>query len=412
MTGGEFPQQVAPTSGVLEGLRVVEISAFVAAPLGGATLAAMGADVIRVDPLAGGLDRARWPLHGDRSLYWDGLNRGKRSMAVNLDSEVGRDLVTRLITAPGADGGLLLTNLPARRWLAHETLAERRADVIVVQIEGNRDGSAAVDYTVNAAVGFPWVTGPASEVEPTNHVLPAWDCMTGFLAATGLLAAERHRHRAGAGQLVRISLSDVALAVASHLGLVAEAQFESEPHPRLGNDIFGSLGRHFRTSDGRFLMVVALTPRHWKSLIEATGLGDQIAELELSLGLDLAEEGNRYQHRQPIGQLLQDWFAAHDYHAASSALSRHRALWGPYQTFKEMLGSDPRCRPGMLFETVDQPGLGPQLVAGSPLRFGAGGTPRSAPAPSLGQHTEEVLRDQLALSGGEVAALRRAGVID
>jgi 2-methylfumaryl-CoA isomerase len=158
-------------------------------------------------------------------------------------------------------------------------------------------------------------------------------------------------------------------------------------------------------------MVVALTRRHWASLIAATGLGDEIGEMEQRLRADLSEEGNRFRHREPILELLQGWFSAHDFEEVSSALGRHHALWGPYQTFKEMLAVDPRSRPGGLLETVDQPGLGPHLVAGSPLRFGAVGAVSPGPAPSLGQHTEQILQERLELSASELAGLRRAGVI-
>src|SRR6266567_5225337 len=120
---------------MLAGLRVVELSAFVAAPLGGATLAAMGADVVRVDPLGGGIDAGRWPLHGGRSLYWQGLNRGKRSVALDLRSERGRDVAARLAAAAGT----VLTNLPARGPLAFEALRARRPDLVMVSIGGRTD---------------------------------------------------------------------------------------------------------------------------------------------------------------------------------------------------------------------------------------------------------------------------------
>src|ERR1700704_4103591 len=206
--------------GILSGLRVVEISAFVAAPLGGATLAAMGADVIRVDPPGGGVDIGRWPLHEGRSLYWAGLNQGKRSVTIDMKTARGQALVTDLI----AHAGTLLTNLPLRDWSSYERLSAKRRDLIMAVITGNADGSTAVDYTVNAASGFPWVTGPVGWDGPVNHVLPAWDALTGYLVAAGIVAAELHRVRTGEGQLVQLSLSDVALSIAGHLGLIAEAQ--------------------------------------------------------------------------------------------------------------------------------------------------------------------------------------------
>src|SRR5204863_3539414 len=100
---------------LLSGVRVVEGSAFVAAPSGGMTLAQLGADVIRFDQIGGGLDYRRWPLTADgESLYWPGLNKGKRSIAIDLRKKRAQELLSALITAPGPDAGVFLTNLPAR----------------------------------------------------------------------------------------------------------------------------------------------------------------------------------------------------------------------------------------------------------------------------------------------------------
>ena len=126
-------------------LRVIESSAFIAAPLAGLTLAQFGADVIRVEMIGGGIDYGRLPLMpSGRSLYWTGLNKGKRSIAVDLRRPEGRELVRDLVTAGGENGGVLLTNI-VTQWLAHASLAQQRADVITCTIEGNPDGSTAVD---------------------------------------------------------------------------------------------------------------------------------------------------------------------------------------------------------------------------------------------------------------------------
>ena len=106
-------------SGPLNGMRVIEGSAFVAAPSGGMTLAQLGAEVIRFDPIGGGLDYKRWPLTDDgQSLYWAGLNKGKKSIQVDFRSEEGQELLKALITASGEDAGYFLTNFPAEGWLS------------------------------------------------------------------------------------------------------------------------------------------------------------------------------------------------------------------------------------------------------------------------------------------------------
>ncbi len=375
-------------------MRIVEISAFIAAPLGGATLAAMGADVIRVDPPGGGVDIGRWPLHRGRSLYWAGLNQGKRSVTIDMRQQPGQQKVARLITAPGEGGGIFLTNLPVSGWNSYDELKKLRRDLIMVVITGNRDGSAAVDYTVNAALGFPFVTGPEGQEGVVNHVLPAWDGMTGFLVATAILAAERHRRLTGEGQLVELSLSDVGLAVAGHMGFIGEAVLEDEPRGRFGNHVYGTFGRDFVTRDDRRVVVLALTPRQWRSLVEATGLSGEFRNLEARLGLYFNNEGDRWRGRQEICDLLQPWVAVRSLASVAASFDAHKVLWGPYRTFKELVADDPRATSANpLFVDVDHPGLGTYPTPGSPMRFSAAEAVPPRPAPTLGEHTDEVIRE-------------------
>src|ERR1700680_3711117 len=99
---------------LLKDLRIVEFSAFVAAPLGGMTIAQFGAEVIRIDPLGGGIDHNRWPVtDGGASLYWAGLNKAKRSVALALDKPEGRELAKAIATAPGAGGAHVPAQPPA-----------------------------------------------------------------------------------------------------------------------------------------------------------------------------------------------------------------------------------------------------------------------------------------------------------
>jgi 2-methylfumaryl-CoA isomerase len=399
--------------GILAGMRVVEGSAFVAAPLGGMTLAQLGADVIRFDQIGGGLDAHRWPITREgRSLFWAGMNKGKRSIAADLRSPRGRELLTALITAPGADAGLFLTNFPVRGWLDYERLRARRADLVMVAITGNHDGSSAVDYTVNPATGFPWATGPTNLAVPFNHLLPAWDAITGTLAATGLLAAERHRTRSGQGQLVKLALSDVAIAMVGHLGKIAEVQISRHERPKYGNYLYGAFGRDFLTRDRRRVMVVALTLRQWKSLEDATGLQESFAMVEQQMGVDLSREGDRFKAREVLGAILKAWTTRRTLDEIRTCFDEHGVCWGPYQTFTELVGDDPRCSTeNPMFAEVDQPGIGTYLMPGSPLHCGA--TPRVEVrrAPLLGEHTDEILATCLGLGDAEIGRLHDGGVV-
>lgn len=394
---------------ILSGMTVIEGSAFVAAPLGGMTMAQNGADVIRFDQIGGGLDFGRWPLAADgQSLFWAGLNKGKRSIQLDLRSERGRELAGALVAAAGN----FLTNFPARGWLAYEALRERRADLVMVALTGNPDGTSEVDYTVNPATGFPWATGPRNMAEPLNSILPAWDIAMGTQAAFGLLAADRHRARTGRGQLVRLALSDVAFATVGNLGRIAEAQLGARDQPKDGNYLYGAFGHDFETRDGRRVMVVALTARQWRALQEVTGIAEPCRSIEAATGHDLDSESGRFEARDLIAALLRPWFAGRDLATVRELLAGADVSWGPYQTFGQLVDEDPRCSvANPLFEEVEHVGVGSYLMPGSPLYFDDLERLPVAPAPRLGEHTEAILADLLGLSTAEIGRLYDGDVV-
>jgi 2-methylfumaryl-CoA isomerase len=374
-------------------------------------LASLGADVIRVDPIGGGIDISRWPKWRGVSLYWAGLNHGKRSVTIDLRDGRGQDILRQLVASGGADGGIVITNLDVGTWASYERLCETRPDVILVRLTGHRDGSAAVDYTVNAFVGFPVVTGSDPDGAPVNHVLPAWDGMAGHLLATGLLAAERHRSRTGAGQLVSISLADVALAVASRLGLIASAVLDPVPRRRDGNFIYGSFGKDFQTRDGRFVMVVALTSGQWYRLKRATALGNQLDELSVRKGLDLNDEGCRWEARNAIAGLIADWVSARDYAEIQYIFEAEGVLWSGYQSFEELVQGPEVSSMNPMFSTVSLPGVGDYPAASTPFEFSEFQRGAVAGPPRLGEHTDEVLTEVLGMSDKTIGQLRDERVV-
>ena len=397
---------------LLKGMRLVEGSAFIAAPLGGMALAQLGADVIRFDDVRGGIDYGRWPLAASgRSIYWASMNKGKRSFAVDIRNPQGRELVAALIGADGKDAGMFLTNMPMRGELTYESLAERRKDVIVLQISGHSDGATAVDYTVNAAAGFPTVTGNARADAPINAVLPAWDLVTGMTAALGLLGAERHRMRTGQGQVVKLALSDVAYATAGNLGYIGEWQLNHEQREASGNDLYGAFGRDFPTSDAKRVMVAAISLRQWRGLVSATDTKAQMDTLAQMLGVDFDDEGHRYESRDLIAPLIERWTRQHTLEEIRQAFDANGVCWGPYQTFGEMVDNDRRIAGNPLFEMVEHPQVGSFLTPGSPLFMEALERIQTTPAPVLGQHTDAILAQELGLDSHQIGALHDQKVV-
>jgi 2-methylfumaryl-CoA isomerase len=395
----------------LAGLRITEVSAFIAAPIGGLTLGQLGAEILRIDPLGGNIDYRRWPLSPEgTSLYWTALNKGKRSIALALNTPQGQELAAALITAPGPDAGILLTNLPASGWMSHAALSAKRQDLISLRLIGNQDGTGAVDYTVNCASGFAIATG--QDTTPTNHVLPAWDVAAGLYLSTGLLAAERHRARTGQGQEISLALADVMLATVANLGYVADVQINNAVRPPLGNHLYGAFGRDFATSDNRRVMLVAISNRQWRALGKATGLADRLAMIGPLMDVDLNDEGGRFLARDAIAAVIAPWCAARTLAEIAAALENTGVLWGKFQDFGQLVHEDPRCsEANPIFATIHQAGVGPILAPTAPLHFSATPALPPHPAPTLGQDTEWALSTILGLPAHELAALHDAGTI-
>lgn len=397
MTGPALP---------LAGIRVVEVSSFVAAPLCGMTLSQLGAQVIRVDPIGGASDVQRWPLSGDgTSIYWTGLNKGKRSATIDLRSAEGQELVQRLIVE---GDGIVVTNavLPS---LSHELLAAKRSDVIHIQLLGRGDGSTGVDYTVNAAIGYPLVTGPADYAGPINHVLPAWDVSCGLYAALAVVAAIHRRNQSGIGARVSIALEDVALATAGNLGLLTEPQVIGTQRERLGNSIYGQYGQDFVGRDGARFMVVLLTRRHFRDLVHVTGTGPAMSALAEALKVDFGSEGDRYRYRDVLSGLFATWFSDRTGDEITAMLSGTSVLWERYRTFAEV-AEGPKVTANPLFSRLQQPGLGEYLAPAMPAAFD-GVHPASAAAPALGADTADVLTDYLGCTAADIARLTSANTI-
>jgi len=398
--------------GLLTGMRVVEAASFIAAPSCALHLAQMGAEVVRIDQIGGGPDFGRWPLapRDGRSLYWEGLNKGKKSIAIDLGRPEGRELAVQIITAPGPGAGLFVTNFPVGGFLAYDRLQTKRPDLVCLRLMGWGDGRPAMDYTVNAAIGIPAITGPV-DADPVNHVLPAWDLIAGAYGAFCLVSAELKRRGGGGGCEIRLPLSDVGIASVGHLGWLAEAQLIGE-RERLGNELYGAFGRDFISADGKRLMVVAVTPKQWRGLVSMLEVGPDVAALEAELGVNFErDEGLRFIHRGRLYPLFAAAFARKHSDDLAAGFEAAGVTWAPFQTLREAVHADPHVSPAnpMLAavahggDTYLTPGAAatiPQHVRGVP-----------ATAPALGRDSEAVLADILGLSSGEIGRLHDSGLV-
>ncbi|HEY0822963.1 MAG TPA: CoA transferase [Ramlibacter sp.] len=241
--------------------------------------------------------------------------------------------------------------------------------------------------------------------EPVNHVLPAWDLVTGQMVAVGLLAAERHRRRTGEGQHVKLALQDVGLAVMNHLGFIEEAR-RGQPRQRHGNELFGAFGRDFVTADGQRIMLVGLTLKQWRTICEALDMQAEVDALAARTGLDLNQEGNRFRVRRELADIAGARIARRALADLQQAFDRLGVCWDRYQTIEQLVRDDPECSPANpMFSAITQPGVGETIAAGIPLDFSARARLPAAPAPRLGEHTAQVLHELLGTTQAEFGRL-------
>jgi 2-methylfumaryl-CoA isomerase len=399
---------------LLSDLSIIEVSSFVASPTAGLYCAQMGAEVIRIDHTAGGLDYQRYMLTKEgRSLSWENLNRAKKSVALDLRSGEGRELCVEL----AAKTGQSITNLPERSFMSHDAMAAQREDMISVRIMGWHDGRQAMDFTVNAASGYPLMCGPedweTATAPPVNQVLPAWDFITGAYASFALLAALRERDSSGKGHEVRIPLGDVAIGTMANSGALAEMRYRGSDRIRLGNAIWGAFGKDFRSKDGVRFMVAALTGKQWAGLVEAFGVEKEIAALEARLGVRFADgDEPRFENREPLFAIFDQAAAAMDWADLEARMASAGTTFERYRTMHEaahdqvLIGDNPLFGPspanpsGFEYPATRSFANMPDEQTGDP-----------APAPYLGQHSEEVLAERLGLSSGAIGKLVDAGTV-
>ena len=392
---------------LLNNLSVIEASSFVASPSAGLYLAQMGAEVIRVDQIGGGPDFHRWPVTEDNnSLYWENLNRSKKSVALDLSSPQGRELLKELVRKTGQ----LVTNFPADGFLSHTKLSAGYPELVTVRVMGWADGSPALDYTVNNSVGYPMLTGTGPD--PVNHVLPAWDLLTGAYAAFAMLAAIRHREQCGKGSEVRIPLSDVAIGTVANLGGIAEVLFSGANRPRLGNAVYGLFGRDFVTADNVRTMIVVVTPRQWANLVVALKLESAVAALETRCGVSFAsDDGCRFAHRDALFPMFEVAIASRGHADLATAFDAGGIVHSAYRTMQDAVNDPALVAKNPIFGSTPNPSGFDYPAAGSFATVPQ--MERQAPksAPVNGSNTEEILAERLGLSSGQIAALIDAGTV-
>jgi 2-methylfumaryl-CoA isomerase len=202
------------------------------------------------------------------------------------------------------------------------------------------------------------------------------------------------------------------MAMLGNLGKIAEVMINDSDRPKDGNYLYGAFGRDFETLEGKRLMVVALTPAQWTNLCDATELGPSLNELGAHMGLDLSKAGNRFRLRRELAKILAPWFHTRMMSEVREIFDAHRVCWAEYRTIREVVEKDPDCSTqNPMFEMLDHPAIGTLLTPSSPLVFDSSLRQPAIRAPSIGEHTDEILSDVLGLGEREIGQLHDERVV-
>ena len=399
--------------GPLEGIRVLEIANWLAAPAAAALLADMGADVIKVEPLNGDPwrhYRAKSDGSGEEFEINYGFeldNRGKRSITLDLSKEDAREVVLRL--ADTVD--VFVTNLiPARldRFrLSYEDLSATNPGLVYLSFSGYGNRGPDRDKLGFDYSAF-WARSGIMSLIREEDTLPLFqrggmgDHTSSLSLTTGILAALFERERTGKGQELSGSLFNVGLwALGCDLQMALVERSNPSPDYRINRmPVFND----YQTKDRKGLMLTNPNPHvYWPRACRALGRPDLLENPRYRTIEQVLE------HSRELVALFDRIIATKTLEEWGRILDEHGVIWAPVQELSEVI-EDPQARANDYFTTVQHPIVGEYETIDTPIRFESGDVRARGPAPQIGQHTEEVLLEN-GYSWKKIASLREAGAI-
>ena len=394
--------------GALDGLRVLDLTRILAGPLCTMMLGDMGADIIKIEPLGTGDDTRTWgpPFAEKESAYFLGVNRNKRSMTLNMAVKPGQDILAKLI----AQCDVLVENFKVgtlekwgfgNDWLEKHAPRVIRCSITGYGSTGPKAGLPGYDFILQAESGLMSICGDP-DGEPMKYGVAIVDICTGMLASNSILAALEARHRTGRGQHVEVSLFDSSLAMLANV---------ASNHLVSGRD-----ARRFGNGHPNIVPYTAY-PASDGMIAVAVGNDAQFAKFAALLGkpewagdMRYARNPDRVANREALDAAISERLRSDSAEAWLARLTEAGIPCGRINSVAQAL-SDPHTAAREMVRSVQHPTAGEVKMLGIPFRFSD--TPasiRRAP-PTLGQHTEQVLRDVLKLSDARISELRAAKVI-
>ncbi len=397
----------SPSSGPLAGVRILDLSRILSGPFATMIFADLGADVIKLENPRTGDDTRQWapPYQGDQSAYFLSVNRNKRGIAVDLKAAPGREIALRLVDRADVIVENFRPGTAARLGLGYDDLHARNPGLIYASISGFGQtgpyaGEPGYDAIAQALGGVMSVTGEA-DGEPVRVGNSAADLGASMWAAIGILAALHERHTTGCGEWIDISLLDGQIASLTYL---AGGYFASGEVPRRYGSAHPSIVPYqaLQTADGH-LMVAVGNDTLWRRFAPLIGLPELVDDPRFD------SNPQRVANRTQLIPLIERALATRGSVAWADELSRVGIPAGPINNVAGAL-EHPQVTARDMVVSAEHPSAGTLRMTASPIKLSRYTATVRRPPPTLGEHTDDVLRE-LGYSPTEIATLRDQGVV-
>ncbi|HLF41454.1 MAG TPA: CoA transferase, partial [Acidimicrobiia bacterium] len=368
-------------NGLLDGVRVLDLSRVLAGPFGAQVMAEMGADVVKVEFGAGDWSRGTSPIVGGRSLYFSSVNTDKRGVALDPSTEEGRAQLERLLARADVVVENFRPSAARDLGLLPDQLLGRHPQVVLVTVSGfargsSRSGEPAYDVSIQAEAGLMSVTGELGG-GPVRAGVPISDLVAGMWVALGAVSGLVRRATTGRGTHIEVPLLDATLPLLSYMAPAALHHGVDPPKVGSGHHVITPYGA-FEAKDG-WVVIAVLADKFWPKLCDALGLDALAGRPELT------RNENRLEVRAEVESAVAEAVSRCTTAEALAKLNAAEVPCAPVLGLLDALAS-PYVRERGIVCTVDAP-EGPYGIVQGPLHDGR---PRR-PAPRLGEHTDEVL---------------------
>ena len=398
-----------PTSGPLAGVRILDLTWVLSGPFCTATLADLGADVIKVErPPYGDVSRTTGPIIEGESGYFFSVNRGKRSVAIDLTTDEGKDLFLRLVR----EADVVVENYTPGKMdalgLGYDALSQENPRLIYAAISGyGQTGPMrtrpALDVIVQGAGGVMSVTG-YPDGDPARPGLSLGDVAAGLYCAVGILAALQERERSGLGQMLDISMLDCQIAIQENAYM--RYHLTGEEPQRLGTRHPSAVPfQAFRTADGWMVLALAWgVPNQWALLCSELGVTELIDDERFH------SAAARSRNHAELEPLLQEAFLRRTTAEWVAGLDRFSIPCGPLNTIPEVAAMEQVAVREMLVD-VPHHTFGNVKLTNSPLKLSRTPAGIRGTSPDMGEHSREVLREVLGIDEGTLERLVGTNVL-